>query len=98
MQTLHDYGYAIWCQRNQCYRCKDTNCECLHHEKNGGTAADPEILAICIENAVARGSLAYRCQMGQHNRCKKNRCNCKCHLAGVEGATVVVKEKAPIAS
>lgn len=103
MDTLYDYGYAIWCQRAQCYRCKDVHCECKHHKSTPDLPqrADPEILAICAENAVQRGSLAYRCQMGQHKYCKKSRCNCKCHVTGeasVPAPAPIVKTDLPLAS
>ena len=104
MDTLYDYGYAIWCQRNQCNRCRDVHCECKHHKSTPDLPqrADPEILAICAENAVQRGSLAYRCQMGQHKYCKKSRCNCKCHVTGMAPSApapvVTPKEDLPLAS
>lgn len=99
MQTLYDYGYAIWCQRGQCYRCKDTHCECLHHKTMPDGLqgkADPEIVAMCMEWAVQKGSLKFRCQMGQHKLCKQSRCNCKCH--GMTAAPPIVQEDLPIAS
>lgn len=97
MHTLYDYGYAIWCQRSNCYRCKDNRCECPHHKGDG--VADPDIVQVCLENAVQRGSLAFKCQMGQHGTCKKSRCNCRCHVSGE--ATVpqpIIKADVPVAS
>lgn len=92
-----DLGYAIWCQRGQCNRCRFKGCECPHH-KDSSLAPDPEILAICKENAVARGWMGAKCQMGKHPNCRKTGCACKCHSAGAEGATKIIKEKASIAS
>lgn len=92
-----DLGYAIWCQRGQCYRCKFKGCECPHHIDPNLTP-DTEILAICKENSVARGWMGAKCQMGKHTVCRKTGCACKCHSAGAEGVTKIVKEEAPIAS
>ena len=35
-------GYAIWCQRGECERCRYHGCECPHHD---GGKADARIVA-----------------------------------------------------
>lgn len=92
-----DMGYAVWCQRGQCTRCKFKGCECPHHI--GGTP-DQSIIDTCKANAVARGWVGAKCQESKHTFCKKTGCACKCHSSEqtYTPPAPIVKKEYPIAS